>query len=260
MRLSFSTAALYPTTTLDSLALLRSCGFREAEIMPQCYEECRPSFANKVLQTGIRVSSIHFPLVFFSVFYNPYPGMMEEAKIIANELAKSAKIMGCDVVVVHAPSKKDDPIRELHESPILENIRYLADILEPIGTKLVVENSPTTVANTPEGLLNFLRVLDHDNSGPMVDTTESWEAQIEPSNFIRQVKPLHLHLSDHSTNHKHLPIGEGDSDWKSIFCVLKEIKYSGIYVIEPTYRFYLEHPEKKIINDREYIEKVLNAI
>lgn len=259
MRISFSTAALYPRTTLDSLALLQRCGYLEAELMPQCYEECRPSFARKIMQLGIKVSSIHFPLVFFSVLYNPYPGMIKETKIIANELAESAKIIGSDILVVHALPKKNSLQMDLSENPILGNLKYLGDILANVGTKMAVENNPNTLADTPEGLLNFLLTLAHNNIGPMVDTTESWEAKIDPLNFIKQVNPIHLHLSDHTINQKHLPAGKGDGDWQSIFQILKEIRFSGICVHEPAYRFYLEEPEKKLIDGRDFLESLMKS-
>ncbi len=91
MRLSFSTAALFPRDTLESLKLIESAGFHYAELMPQCRRETKPDFAYEILQNvRIKVGSIHFPLVFFSIFYNPYPGMIAEARELIDDLLRSA--------------------------------------------------------------------------------------------------------------------------------------------------------------------------
>ena len=38
----------------------------------------------------------------------------------------------------------------------------------------------------------------------------------------------------------------GEGDWKAILSALKEIDYSGIYVLEPAYRHYQEDVEAKL--------------
>jgi len=176
MRISFSTAALYPRPSLEALFLLGKTGYGEAELMPQCMEETKPEFAKETAKTGIWVSSIHFPLVFFSVLYNPYPGMMKEARIMAEEMARSAEIMKSEVVVVHALPKMDAIKARLFEEPVIEVLRTLADKLKLAGARLAVENNPSTLGDTPQGLLESLEKINHVNAFPMVDTTESWEA------------------------------------------------------------------------------------
>jgi len=246
MRISFSTAALYPRPSLEALFLLGKTGYGEAELMPQCMEETKPEFAKETVKTGIWVSSIHFPLAFFSILYNPYPGMMKEARIMAEEMTRSAEIMKSEVVVVHALPKMDAVKARIFEEPVIEVLRTLADELESAGVKLAVENNPSTLGDTPQGLLESLERLNHVNAFPMVDTTESWEAGIDPAYFIGQVRPIHLHLSDHVGDQKHIPAGQGEGDWKAILSVLKEIGYGGIYVLEPAYRHYLEDVEAKL--------------
>ena len=256
MRISFSTAALYPRPTLEALTMIGKSGFREAELMPQCLEETKPAFARKALETGIKVSSIHFPLVFFSLLYNPYPGMIREARNMADELAASAEILRSEIVVVHALPKMDSQKANLFEQPVLDNLRYLADRLEMSGVRLAVENNPNTLADTAGGLIGFVKTLAHRNVGPMVDTTEAWEAGIDPAGFIDSVKPIHLHLSDHSGEQKHVPMGKGEGDWKGIIKTLRQLDYSGIYVLEPAYKNYLETSCNDLQKDREFLSSL----
>jgi sugar phosphate isomerase/epimerase len=154
MRVSFSTAALYPRPSLESLSLLGKTGYSEAELMPQCMEETKPEFAKETVKTGIWVSSIHFPLAFFSILYNPYPGMMKEARIMAEEMTRSAEIMKSEVVVVHALPKMDAVKARIFEEPVIEVLRTLADELESAGVKLAVENNPARSVTRRKDFLN----------------------------------------------------------------------------------------------------------
>ena len=104
MKLSFSTAGLFPRETIDSLKLIEKAGFHYAELMPQCARETKPEFAEVILKSvNLTVGSIHFPLVFFSVFYNPYSGMVKEAEKLIDDLTKMAEVLGSKVIVIHPP-------------------------------------------------------------------------------------------------------------------------------------------------------------
>jgi sugar phosphate isomerase/epimerase len=256
MRISFSTAALYPRLSLEALKLLNNAGFKEAELMPQCYHETTPEFAKEVKKLEIRVSSIHFPLSYFSVLYNPYEGMVKEAKNLVDDLLLAGEIMGTDVIVIHALPYMEEVKKEIFYDVITENIKYLASKGKEKNIKIALENNPNTLGRTPEGLLDEVKRIDHDNVQPMVDTTESWEADIEPEIFISKTRPVHLHLSDYKGDVKHLPLGEGKGNWEMIFNTIKSIDYSGIYVIEPAYKFYIDDVVNKVRNAKNFIENI----
>lgn len=253
MRSSFSTAGLYPIETQESFRLIQEGGFEEAELMPQCFYECTAGFAMKARKT-IRVSSIHFPLVFFSVFYNAYSGMQKEARELSNHLLQSAYIFGSEIIVIHASNKTVPGEEDKFGLKVKENIRYLCDRAGEIGITIALENNPKTVADTPENLNLAIQELDHPYLKPMVDTTESTETCIDPAYFIEQVKPIHLHISDHKGSTKHIYPGEGDQNWESCFLAVRNLNYQGICVVEPSYRFLSNSPATDIKKAREFLQ------
>lgn len=245
-RYSFSTAALYPRTAEESLRLIAGAGFPNAELMPQCFEDAREHFALKAERCGVHVASIHYPLAMFSMLYNASAGMVHEARLFGAEIVKLCTALGTKVLVIHPHEIQKDPLmHQLIEDPIRRNILLLADQCAKAGVTLAIENSPKGAGRTPEGLHDYIASLDSSSAlGPAVDTTEACESGIDPAEFIAKAKPIHLHLSDHSGDVKHIPAGEGDTDWHSVRDALAG--YEGYYTLEPLYRFYLETPEKKL--------------
>ena len=69
-KVAFSTGALYLLETTDGLAHLKKAGFEHAELMPQCYSDLSLDTLKKIEEIGIHISSIHYPLAFFSLLYN----------------------------------------------------------------------------------------------------------------------------------------------------------------------------------------------
>ncbi|MCX7026202.1 MAG: sugar phosphate isomerase/epimerase [Spirochaetes bacterium] len=243
---SFSTAALFPRSAADSLRLVGSAGFAHAELMPQCFAEAKESFALKAEKCGIHVASVHYPLAMFSMLYNAGEGMTREAREFGAELVRLCAALGAEVLVVHPHDPaKDRSLAPLLEEPIRRNLQILGEDCAKAGVTLAIENSPKGPGRTPAGLLEYILGLGAGPAaGPMVDTTEACEADENPADFIRAVKPVHLHLSDHSGEAKHLPAGEGEVDWNAVRDALAG--YKGYYTLEPLYRFYLDEPERKL--------------
>jgi sugar phosphate isomerase/epimerase len=180
MIVAFSTAALFPVSTIPALELISRAGFKEAELMPQCREDISSGSVNQIKTLDIRVSSIHFPLVYFPVFYNPQVDMVQEAQELSKALVKAGRTLNIKIIVVHALSKMTPLQREIFQLPVTENIRYLCDQAGEAGITIALENNPKTLAATPEELINQVEVIDRSNIAPMVDTTEAMEADIDP--------------------------------------------------------------------------------
>lgn len=243
MRISFSTAALYPRDSLEALSLIAKAGVKEAELMPQCTADLSPAFAKEAAKI-LHVSSIHYPLCMFGVLYNSHRGMAKEAKALNTTLIEAARIMGTEVIVIHPHTVSyhaaDDPeLLKLLYDPIIENFIDMADKAAQHNITITVENNPRTEGPTPEKLVAYVESLNHPQIKTIVDTTEAVEAGIDPTEFIRVAKPSHTHLSDHKDGLRHINVGEGIMDWASITAELKAQQYNGIYVLEPSYKYYL---------------------
>jgi sugar phosphate isomerase/epimerase len=177
------------------------------------------------------------------MFYNPHPGMVAETRILNREIVESAAIFGSEVIVIHAHAEGDPARRDALEKPVLENMLDLAAMAKKEGILVALENNPKTAAGTAEKLLAYVKALDEPSILPMVDVTESFEAGIDPVDFLAKVKPCHLHLSDYRDNEKHVPAGEGRMNWKGIAEKIKAWDYRGLWTLEPMWKHYYDDPE-----------------
>ena len=256
---SFSTAALFPRSAAESLRLIAGAGFDHAELMPQCFSDARETFALEAERIGIHVASVHYPLAMFSMLYNAGEGMVAEARSFGDGLVKLCSRLGAEVLVVHPhESQKDAALKARLEQPVRENILRLAEACGAAGLTLAIENNPKGPGRTPAGLLGYIASLGAGPAArPMVDTTEACEADENPAEFIRAIKPAHLHMSDHAGTEKHIPAGEGDQDWQAIKKALEG--YKGYYTLEPLYRFYLDEPGRKLVKAFNFISGLIGG-
>lgn len=258
-KVAFSTGAFYTYETLDAVRKLRKAGFCHMELMPQCHRDLSLETLAEIKKLGMHVSSIHYPLVFFGILYNANPEMAKESKEFSDAIATFAKEAGTQFVVIHPEEEYSGVFVDLCAKPIRQNIEYLASALEKVGVTLAMENHPTGVGRYPDTLQEYVRKIGIKNMKIMVDTTEVIEGGGDPIEFIRALDeaPCHLHLSDFGNGSKHLPIGTGDIDWKTLFQLLKEKGYSGYYTLEPSYKYYLTGIDDQLRKDYEFITSLV---
>lgn len=258
-KVAFSTGALYLLETTDGLAHLKKAGFEHAELMPQCYSDLSLDTLKKIEEIGIHISSIHYPLAFFSLLYNANPGMMKESFAYSQMLAKFAKEAGTEFVVVHPEDEYEGLKKKLVGTKIRENLLYLCECLDKVGVTVAMENYPVGIGNNPTTLENYAKSVGAKNMKVMVDTTEVIEGGGDPIDFISKLStaPCHLHMSDFADGTKHLPPGLGNIDWKKLIALLKERGYTGYYNLEPSYKFYMENLDACLKRDYEFIASLV---
>ncbi|RKX46682.1 MAG: hypothetical protein DRP27_00670 [Thermotogae bacterium] len=252
-KLSFSTAALFPRNSVESLKLVEEAGFHYAELMPQCLEETKPRFAKEIkTHVKLKIASVHFPLVFQPVFYNPYPGMMKEAKNLIDDVTALAGDLAAEIIVIHPPYFADEVVESLFYTPVMDNMRYLCEKASRNGVKVALENSPKG-GRTVEEMLQMIHAVGHENIFPMLDTTEAVESGQDPVDMLKRLDVIHIHASGHKGKVKHIPPGEDEFDWMKIILVLCEKHFSGFFTVEPSYRYFLEKPVEKMKNVLKFL-------
>lgn len=251
-RYSFSTGALFPRESADALRLVHDAGFPNAELMPQCLSDVSEASIRAFERIGIRVASIHYPLAFFAMLYTPHLSMRNDGRALSRDLLRLGDALGTKVLVVHPHVPSNRGYDELLDAPVVENLLWLADECAKHGILTAMENSPKTCA-TPDTLNAYVKMLNHPNIRPMVDTTEVREAGGDPAAFVAAVSPCHLHLSDYTGETKHLPAGEGDTDFAAVSRNL--VGYEGFYTLEPAYRYYIENVEEKLRAGYDFLER-----
>lgn len=254
-RYSFSTGALFPLESADALRLIHDAGFPNAELMPQCLSDATEESARIFGRIGIRIASIHFPLAFFPMIYTPHRSMREDGRRYALDLLRLGERLGTKVMVVHPHMPSQSGYGELLDRPVIDNLLWLADECGRRKIVLAMENSPKTCPK-PEQLIGYVAMFNHANIRPMTDTTEVREAgggPTDPAAFLLAAPPCHLHLSDYLGDKKHLPAGEGDTDFAAVARTLTG--YEGFYTLEPAYRYYIENTEAKLRAGYEFLER-----
>jgi sugar phosphate isomerase/epimerase len=262
MKICFSTAGLFPRPTLEALQLIAEAGYDGAEIMPQCGYETTPRFAFEITRTkGIpAICSIHFPLIFFPIFYNPYPKAREESRLLVRDVVAMAERLQSSVIVIHPLSDLPPEKKALFTAPVQENICFLCERAAKSGIRIAIENSPTSPCRTPEGMKAYLSSLNCPNVFPMLDTTEAMECGIHPTEFLRLLDVIHLHVSDHSDSRgKHLPPGKGDINWTEFVSLLKKKNFQGCFVVEPEYTYFLKQPEELLRETLNFLRNLCIA-
>lgn len=253
---SFSTGALFPYESEEALSMIRRGGFSYAELMPQAISDASEESTLKFEKTGVRLASIHYPLVLFGALYTPHKTMMADGRAFSKKLLTMGERMGCKVLVVHPHSPSYPGYYELLEKPQVENLIWLAEECAKHSILMAMENSPKTCSNA-KLLDEYVKMLNHPNIKPMVDTTEAREAGEDPAAFIAALPPCHLHMSDYLGESKHLPIGEGDTDWAAVKKALGN--YTGMLTLEPSYKFFLKDAPKKIAEGWEFLNERFNG-
>ncbi len=253
---AFSTAALYPLSSENALELIGGAGFRYAELMPQAFSDVTDDFALCALKTGVEVCSVHYPLTMFAMLYTAHPAMSADGRKFSRDLVTLCSRLGAAIIVIHPHNPPSPQHCKILEKPVIENMVYLADLCAEKNITLAMENNPKGPGSSGEALLKYIESFGgHTAIKPMVDTTEACEASQDPVEFIRIVKPMHIHLSDFKDSSKHLPAGQGDIDWDELIKTLGN--YHGYYTLEPSYRYYLEDIENRLRDAYRFISRLV---
>lgn len=195
-------------------------------------------FAENARGAGLDIRSFHLPF-----YLAPEDGPVDPAsldpdvrkrtaEIHARFLRKAASI-GARLAVVHAClEQKAEPRRAERIARSKESLVALADVAEPLGVTICVEDLPRTcLGNTAEELADIvscderLRVcfdVNHLLYGTHAD-------------FLRLLGPkiAATHISDYDfVNERHWLPGEGKIDWKALLDGLDAVGYKGAFTYE----------------------------
>jgi len=190
------------------------------------------------------IKTAHFPAVIHAVldineFYEHVPRILEILKALDH-----------DELIIH-PVCKSEEYTDSTIAKLSKNVKFSYDLLSQSGISLYIENNSKLdpLLNTPEEvkflfqenpnvkfILDVAHIKDYDHLEAMVK-----------SKF-----PEMLHVADKHFDviHEHLPIGEGELDFKYIFS--SSLKgFQGKIILE------IVQSKEDVINSRIKLEKVL---
>ena len=150
--------------------------------------------------------------------------------------------VGAEIVVFHPgrlPSeyRRDPGALEAARSVLYANLEELIPYAERLGVVLAVENkqrgSNRDLILTPQ---EHREVLERfPGLWACLDFGHLNTLGLDPVEFVRALgeRLIHVHLHDnHGQADEHLPLGEGNLDWKRCISALAEAGFSGTTVLE----------------------------
>jgi sugar phosphate isomerase/epimerase len=237
LRLGVSTAAFFPRPLEETFDILRQQPWNGIELMPQSPQECRPEFADKLLELSdghFDFCGIHFPQIVGAFLYNPYPSAFQYGQSLCRDLGELAGRLGCTTIVVHGPW--ENMSKGAFFEATLANFRLLCDTSIQHDVIIALENTPgSPLGASPEIMMEFARLIDRPNLGFTFDITHTYQMSQDPMDYIRDLPSIaHIHASDYDlkTNQRHTPPGQGDVDWTAIIGALRKKGFAGNFMLE----------------------------
>ncbi len=134
-------------------------------------------------------------------------------------------------VARHVPDGFD---RETAKRQIIAFLKLIAPIGAEHGVTVVVEplnRSECNILNTVGEALEYVREVNHPNLRQLFDSYHSW-LEAEPLTALRSCGSLlkHVHLADKIGRLG--PGLSGQSDYRAVFRILKELNYDGVATVE----------------------------
>ena len=196
------------------------------------------AFSANARAAGLDICSFHLPF-----YLAPEDGPVDPASLDADIRRRTAEVharyvrtaagMGARLAIVHACLEQDDEHRRAERiARAKESLVSLADVAEPLGVTVCVEDLPRTcLGNTAEELADIiscddrLRIcfdVNHLLFGSHAD-------------FLRLLGPkiVATHISDYDfVNERHWLPGEGKIDWPALMDGLDAAGYAGAFTYE----------------------------
>lgn len=130
------------------------------------------------------------------------------------------------------------------------------------GQRLVIENRVGDFVSSSDGVMALVREADEPNGGVLLDVAHV-NATKEPLNLViskLSARLMYVHLADNDgASSAHLPAGQGNVDFLSLFRGLKEIGYDGYVNVDfggvPAAQIWEE-----VKRGREYFEECLSDL
>lgn len=117
---------------------------------------------------------------------------------------------------------------------VVSGVAEIAGALEPIGVRVLFENTPTGLLDTGEECAGVVRQIGVSNLGLVYDVANGFMVE-DPNDGLRTAAELVevIHLSDTTrTRWRHDPIGAGEVDFGQLAATVAEIGYDSDVVLE----------------------------
>ncbi len=197
------------------------------------YEEFLEKVKPKLEQAGVSFSSIGSSMLKIPIKDN---ARFEEQLIKFKELIKIAKEMNCKYIRVFSFYMPKGETPNKYRDEVIEKIKILLDLVEGTDICLLHENEKRIYGDIPERVLDLYYELNHPNFKLCFDASNYTQCGINSNEAYEQLKEItdYYHIKDcDKVSGIEVPLGFGETDYKSIIAELIEKGYDGFLTLEP---------------------------
>ncbi len=160
----------------------------------------------------------------------------EEVMRQHKECIETANYLDAEKIVIHpgfVSSRKYKKQKAFQQ--MIENLTRLCEIGEEFGVTLSIENLASKKKAMGIKISEIKRIINEVNKENLkvtLDIAHANTTEVGPKTYAKELEPLieHLHISDNVGADEHLPIGQGNIDFKE---VLEELfPFDGMAIIE----------------------------
>ena len=224
---------------------LEDAGFQGWEIVDEGLQTVEGEFKKRVREvhkTTNLVLSLHAPLSDINIA-SVNERMWEESIRQIKESIENTYEFIDDICVVHpgffSPLSVQMPDTAVRKA--IAGLTTLCEFAADRGLRIAVENLTSAnmlMGRYPDELIQLVRGVNMDNLGVCIDvahanTTKKLGEFLGITAKAEDVEIIHLHASDNfGADDLHLPLGEGNLDWRKVVHGMNDNEYAGIVVLE----------------------------
>jgi sugar phosphate isomerase/epimerase len=252
MKLAFSTNAFKKFSLGEAIRMISAIGYDGVEILcdiPHAYprtltEQAIIEIKNCIINEGISVSNLNaFTLYAIGDLYHPswIESDLEQRKSRIDHTIDCillAKKLGSKSISIEpgGPVEFGSFDRNLLVKVFHDSLQQILPVAESEGIKILIEPEPNLLIENSKQFLEFIHMIDSDlvklnfDIGHFFCVNEDLPKAIyKLSNYIE-----HFHIEDISIDriHKHLLLGEGVIDIKTVFKTIHDIGFEGYCTVE----------------------------
>lgn len=261
-QIGISTASLFKRMyNEDSVAFLNDNGVGVSEVFLGTYREYKPSYAGvlKERMGNLSVHSVHTLNTHFEPqLFSANPRALEDAYEIAEDVLKSAKILGAKNYTFHGVARVKRKIAYTNFEVIGKKFEMLCDKCAEYGVSLALENVEWAYYNHPGFFSGVKEYCPHlKGTLDIKQARESGEGYVPYLNEMgRDI--VTVHVSDVDESGRLCLPGRGTFDFKELFMRLNDVGFDGAVLIEVYKENYNELSE--LLASMQYLKAVAESV
>ncbi len=257
MEIGISLACFYPEHPETVVSRVAEMGFKTAELFINTISETKPEYISEISKEcekhNIEIYSVHpFTSALENyMFFSPYDRRVEDSKKLYERYCEVACFLGAKVINIHGDRGIGLKDFDLYCNCLLP----FFELSEKYDVKFAHENVFFNSVNHPEFTQKLCERFGEDIkfTFDIKQANKGGSVPIEVCEAMGK-NIVNFHINDYDEDNICLLPGEGITDYKSIFNVLKKNDYTGPAIIE-VYRNNFTDTDQ-IIKSRDYLERI----